>query len=251
MDLSIRCNGVYSLRIVDPIPFYSNVTGNIEEPYLLQQLDFQLKSELLSALQPTLEQISAKGIRYSQIPAHTAEICEILDSLLSKSWGRLRGIDLISIGFNSITLPQEDEERIKAVQMTSVMRDTNMAAATLVGAQADAMKAAGANEGGAMLGFMGLGMAQTAGGNNAAQLYQMGKQPPTSQPPTTNTTTAPAQVGWSCNCGQTDNLGKFCMDCGQVKPEEPVKWQCSCSAQNSGKFCSECGSPKPSGTRSG
>jgi membrane protease subunit (stomatin/prohibitin family) len=249
LDLAVRCNGVYSFKITDPVLFYSSVTGNVEAPYMREQLRPQLNTELLTALQPAFAHISAQGVRYSQIPAHATEIAEMLDEILSDSWGKLRGIDLVSMGFNSISLPPEDEERIKTVQLTSVMRDTNMAAATLVGAQSEAMKAAGANEGGAMLGFMGLGMAQAVGTNSAAQLYQMGQAPPAAPPPTVPPAAATASAkamsgGWNCLCGQTGNQGKFCQECGKEKPQVPVSWHCACGAENTGKFCSECGAPR-------
>ncbi|MCL2529866.1 MAG: SPFH domain-containing protein [Coriobacteriia bacterium] len=240
MDLAVRCNGTYSFKINNPVLFYANVTGNIEAPYHRSQLQPQLKTELLSALQPAFAQVSAQGIRYSQIPAHTSEIAGVLKEILSESWMELRGIELVSIGFNSISLPPEDENRIKSVQLNAVMRDTNMAAATLVGAQSEAMKAAGANEGGAMLGFMGLGMAQAAGGNNAAQLFQM-------EQGTTASSPAPSPAtpnGWSCACGQAGNLGKFCQECGSPAPTALQEWRCACGIVNRGKFCQECGNSR-------
>jgi len=247
-DLAIRINGTYSFKIVDPILFYTNVMGNIEEPYMRSQIQSQLKTELLSALQPALAQLSNYGIRYSQIPLHAAELTQELDNLLSDSWGRLRGLDLISIGFNSITLPPEDEERIKAVQAMAVLKDTNMAAATLVSAQADALRAAGANEGGAMLGFLGLGMAQQAGGVNAAQLFGMnsgGQQAPPVAAANFGAVSGSPSPTWTCSCGSVNGTGNFCQSCGKPRPAPEGQWVCVCGTANTGKFCSECGAAKP------
>ena len=125
---------------------------------------------------------------------------------------------------------------IKQAQRTAIMRDPTMAAATLVGAQADAMKAAASNEAGAMNGFIGMGMAMNQGGMNAQSLFTMGQQQP--QP-----AAQPAQAGgWKCACG-TVATGKFCPECGSPKPAEG--WKCSCGAVNQGKFCSECGAKRP------
>lgn len=237
MDVSIRCNGEYSYRISDPMIFYKNVCGNVSADYTRSQLDSMLKSEFLTALQPAFARISEKGIRYSSLPAHTAEMSDAMNAVLSEKWGKLRGLSIVSVGVNSVTASPEDEATIKELQKSAVFRNTNMAAAHMVQAQAEAMKTAAANENGAMMGFMGMNMAQTAGGFNAASLYQMGQQQPAAP-------AAPASGTWTCKCGAV-NAGKFCVECGEKKPEDG--WKCSCGAVNKGKFCSECGAKRPSG----
>ena len=230
MDIAIRCNGEYSYKISDPILFYKNVCGNVSFDYTRQNLDSQLKSEFLTALQPAFAKISAMGIRYSALPGHAEELAEAMNEALSEKWSQLRGISVVSVGVNSANASAEDEQMIKNLQRTAVYRNANMAGAALVDAQAEAMKAAASNENGAMMGFMGLGMAQTAGGMNANALFQMGQQQP-----------APAATSnaWTCKCG-TVNTGKFCTECGASQG-----WFCSCGAVNKGKFCSECGAKKP------
>ena len=232
MDISVRCNGEYSYKLTDPILFYKNVCGNISDCYTRDQLDSQLKAEFLTALQPAFAKISTMGIRYSALPGHTMEMADAMNETLSKKWSGLRGISIVSVGVNSITASAEEEATIKELQKTAVYRNQNMAGAALVGAQADAMRAAAKNENGAMMGFMGMGMAQQAGGANAATMFQMGQQ--------TNATT-PAN-SWKCKCGAV-NTGKFCTECGSSNG-----WTCpQCGSTNKGKFCAECGTKKPSG----
>ena len=234
MDVSIRCNGEYSYRISDPILFYKNVCGNVSADYKRSQLDSQLKSDFLTALQPAFARISALGIRYSALPGHTMEIAQAMNEVMSAKWQNLRGISVVSVGVNSVTASAEDEATLKELQKSAVFRNTNMAAAHMVQAQAEAMKTAAANEGGAMMGFMGMNMAQAAGGFNATSLFQMGQQ-------AAAPAAAPA-ASWKCGCG-TENTGKFCVECGAKKPENG--WTCACGAVNKGKFCSECGAKKP------
>ena len=162
VDISIRCNGEYSYKIVNPILFYTNVCGNVEEEYERSEIDSMLKTELLTALQPAFAKISDMGIRYSALPGHTMEIADALNAVLSKKWADLRGIEIASFGINSVTASKEDEEMIKQLQKTAVLQNPNMAAATLVGAQGEAMKAAASNPNGAMTGFMGMGMVQNS-----------------------------------------------------------------------------------------
>ena len=246
VDIAIRCNGEYSYKIQDPMLFYTNVCGNVEEAYDRSQIDSMLKSELMTALQPAFAKISEMGIRYSALPGHTQEIADALNEVLSKKWGELRGLCVASFGVNSVTAPKEDEQMIKELQKNAVMRNPNMAAATLVGAQSDAMRAAAANPNGAMMGFMGMGMAQQNGGFNAQQLFQMGQAQQTQQAPQAPATPAAPQNGWICSCGAV-NTGKFCAECGAPRPEQS-SWTCSCGAVNTGKFCAECGKPRPAAT---
>lgn len=240
VDVSIRCSGVYSYRIADPLLFYTKVCGNVSQDYTRDELDSQLKSEFISALQPAFARLSDMELRPNQIVAHNTDLENAMNEALSVKWGQLRGLQVVSIALGSVTLPPEDAEMIKQLQRTAVLQNPMMAGATLVGAQADAMKAAASNEAGAMTGFMGMGMAMNAGGGmNAQNLFAMGQQQQAQQP-------APAANSWKCACGAVAT-GKFCPECGSKKPE-PVQagsWKCKCGATATGKFCPECGSPKP------
>ncbi len=239
-DMAIRCNGEYSYRIVDPLMFYKNVAGNVADVYTRDGIDSQLKSQLLTALQPAFARVSALGLRPSEVMAHTKDIADALNEELSAEWRQMRGIEIVAFGINSISLSDEDREYISSLQRAAVNRDPTMAAANITAAQAQAMRDAANNPGGAAVGFMGMGMANAAGGMNAANLYTMGAQQ------------APAPVaaagGWTCSCG-AQNAGKFCSQCGQPKPEPAPagdQWTCpTCGNANSGKFCPQCGQAKP------
>lgn len=247
VDVSIRCNGEYSYRITNPVLFYSNVCGNFSETYPKRTMDSILKSEIVTALQPALGKISDQGVRPSNLPSHTMEICDALNEVLSKKWGDLRGMTITSFNMNPPSLSQEDQNLIKELQKTAVMRDPAMAAAHLTQAQGEAMKTAAGNAGGAMVGFMGMNMAQANGGINAGNLYNMAAQNQAAQA----AQQAPAQPtvsanGWTCVCG-ANNTGKFCASCGKPAPQKGDSWICACGTQNKGKFCMECGKPKPAG----
>ena len=176
IDVSVRCNGVYSYKIVDPLLFYTNVCGNVEQQYDREEIEVQLKTEFVSALQPAFAKISELQIRPSAIPGHVLELCDAMNEALTKKWQQTRGLAVVSIAMNPVTLPEEDAQLIKDAQKNAILRDPTMAAATLAGAQADAMKSAASNTAGAMTGFMGMGMAGQAGGANMQNLYQMGAQ---------------------------------------------------------------------------
>ncbi len=260
IDIAIRCFGEYSYRIVDPLLFYMNVSGNVESEYLRETIDGQLKSELMTALQPAFAKISEMGIRYSALPGHTMELADALNEVLSAKWRDLRGLEIVSFGVSSVKASEEDEKMIKELQRNAAFRNPTMAAAHLVGAQASAMQSAASNEGagGAVMGFMGMGMANQAGGMNPQSLFAMGQQQQQQQQMAQQpmqqaaspqpAAAAPAATGWLCSCGHGGNSGKFCMECGKPQPQpqkEEGEWTCSCGTSNKGKFCMECGAQKP------
>ena len=252
IDISIRCFGEYSYRITNPVLFYTNVCGNVEQDYQRSEIDSQLKTELLTALQPAFARISDMGIRYSALPGHTQEMADALNTVLSGKWRDLRGVEIVSLGVSSVKASEEDEAMIKELQRNAAFRNPTMAAAHMVGAQAAAMQAAAANQGaGPAMAFMGMNMANQAGGLNAQSLFQMGQQQAAAAPaPAPAPTPAPAAPApdantWKCACGNLAT-GKFCTECGAKRPA-PEGWVCACGAVNKGKFCSECGARKPAG----
>lgn len=246
VDIAIKAFGEYSYKIEDPILFYTNVSGNVEEPYRRDRMDSQLRAELMNALQPVFAKISAMGIRYSELPGHTEEIADVLNEVLSEKWRNLRGIAIVSVGLQSVKASEEDERMIKELQKSAVYRDPTMAAAGLVGAQADAMRAAASNEGaGPFMAFAGMNMAQMAGGGQAGQLFQQGAQQQAQAGPVVGRVAATEVPVWKCDeCGKTDNIGKFCANCGAPKPASD-HWVCECGTTNTGKFCQNCGKARP------
>ena len=237
LDTAIRCSGIYSYRIADPIVFYTNVCGNVTDNYSRDNLDSQLKTEFISALQPAFAKLSEKELRPNQIVAHTTDLEEAMNQVLTGKWKERRGLEIATVAIGSLPIPQEDQETIKNFQKAKVLRDPSTGAAMLVGAQAEAMKSAASNTAGAMTGFMGMGMAANAASGNIQNLYAMG----TTQQKTTEAPKA-TEGSWQCSCG-TVNTGKFCTNCGSKKPEDG--WKCSCGHVNKGRFCSECGAKKP------
>ena len=270
--IRLRCFGEYSYRITNPLLFYTNVAaGNGEDHFDRSTLDSQLRSELRTALQPAFAKISAMRIDYTELVGHTMEIADSLNEILSKKWRDLRGIEIVSFGVDSIKANEDDEAKIQKAQMGMTMSNPMMAQGIIADATADAMRTAAGNQGGmgAMMGFMGMNMAGNVGANMYGQAgnqaQQMGMQPPMGMAPQpmqpqvgamaaapAPTPQTPQPAGWTCSCGQTGNIGKFCMSCGSPKPEpKPPEgaWDCECGQKgNTGKFCMGCGKPKPAAT---
>lgn len=268
IDIAIRCFGEYSYKVVNPLLLYANVCGNFADEYNRSEIDSQLKSELLTALQPAFAKVSSMGIRYSELPGKTRELAAVLKEELSVQWRDYRGIEIEQVGVSSVKADEADEKMIKEMQRSAAFKDPTLAAAYMVGAQGAAMQAAAENTGGSAMAFMGMNMAQGVGGASVQDLYQMGQQAQAAERaaagPAAETWTCgcghagnegkfctacgsarPAADTWVCSCGFAGNRGKFCSECGAARPAASETWTCGCGALNTGRFCPECGSPKP------
>lgn len=270
MTMSLRCFGEYSYRITNPILFYTNICGNVRQDYTRDEIDSQLKSELLTALQPAFAKLSAMRIEYDEILAHTMELADSLNEVLSKKWSEYRGIEIVNFGINSIKASDEDEAKLKEYQTRATLVNPNMRSAYMAGGMTEAMQTAAANEStGPAMAFMGMNMAQNVGmmgmqgyGQPMGQSQQVSQpiESPKPQPAGSwicacgaqNTggfcnecgSKKPEAAEWTCSCG-TVNKGRFCSECGSKRPEVPTRWTCSCGAVSTGKFCPDCGSKNP------
>ena len=244
--VSIRCNGVYSYFITNPLLFYTKVCSNVEYEFTRDEIDDTLKTEFVSQLQNAFGILSEQELRPAQIPGKVNELRAAMNEALRYEWIESRGITVGKIAMNPINLTPEDMKAIAQMEDSmSYGSNAAMALGRMTTAQANAMETAAGNSAGAMTGFMGMGMAGNAmGGFNPAQQIAMMQQQQQMQQPAAP---APAADSWTCACGATVT-GKFCNQCGAKKPEpKPAgdSWKCSCGATVTGKFCTECGAKKP------
>lgn len=227
IDASLRCNGEYSFRIVNPLAFFKNVAGDQADGYRKENLEQQMRSEFMTALQPALAEVSTKGVRYHEVPAHTFELCEALNAVLSARWQELRGIAVVSVGINSLSLSKEDEDQIKALQRAAALRDPSMMAANLAAAQMDAMRDAAKNAAGAGVGFMNMNMAGSGVGSVLAETMKQGNK----------------AEQWTCSCGNLAS-GNFCSQCGNARVSKSFCSQCGAPLEAGAAFCSQCGAKR-------
>ena len=246
LNVNIRCFGTYSYRIANPILFYTNVCGNVDGDYMRSEIDEQLRSELLTALQPAFGRIAAQGIRYSQLINYTKEIRDALAVELSAEWGEKRGIEIVSFGVSSVKADERDEQRIKDLQDGAIMSDANLRAGRIAGAAADAIRTAASNENGVASSFMGLGMVGNLSMGAMGTFGPQGNAGGAVNPFPAQTQQGQSTEGWTGACGHAGNTGKFCAECGKPRPI-PAGWTCTCGAVNQGNFCTECGKPRPAG----
>ncbi len=243
-EITLRCNGMFTFRIVDPLLFYTHIAGNVADEYRKETIMEQLKSDFLHALNPAFAKMSEMGVRYSSIPAHTEELSEAIDSAMGPKWKLQRGIKIESVSFNALNAPKEDEDEIQRIKKSIIMSDPMLAGGYQTTGMTDAAMNAANNPNGAVNAFMGMGMAGNMMGNTA-QLFQQGMAQQQYQAQYQAQQPAPAPAdGWKCSCGNTVS-GNFCPNCGNKKPAPAGSWKCSCGTEVTGNFCPECGSKKP------
>ena len=202
-DVSLRVAGVYSVHICDPITLYKNVIGNVATEFHYSEIEEQMKAEFIGALQPAVSKLSDLGLRPSQLPAHVEELCNAINDSLATKWKEKRGLEVVSVTLNSVTLPEEDQKRLKDAQQAKLNMTPEMRAAQQAAATQDSMRTAAANENGAAMGFMGMNVAGATGAASQG-LYEQAVQ-----------SNAQNAAGFCPQCGAALTEGaKFCSKCG-------------------------------------
>ena len=243
-ELFLRAHGTYSIKITDPIKFYTEVLPKNADRVDIGSINEQYLSEFLEALQAAINRMSADGIRISYVASKSRELSQYMATELDNDWKAMRGMEVLSVGIASVSYDEESKNLINMRNQGAMLGDASIREGYVQGAMARGFEAAGSNPGGGATTFMGMGMGMNAMGGfgsfsetNRAQMQQQQQQ---------RAAAAPAD-GWTCACGNV-STGKFCNECGQKKPEAVGGWTCpACGKQNTGKFCNECGQKKPDG----
>ena len=236
-ELFLRTHGTYSIKITDPLLFYAEAIPRSASRVDINDINEQYLSEFLEALQAAVNQYSADGQRISFMPSKSRELSKYMNDILDAEWKEKRGFEIQAVGIASISYDEESQKLINMRNQGAMLGDPGVREGYVQGAVARGLEAAGSNEGGAMAGFMGMGLGMNAGGgvisaaSNANQQQMADRQP-----------AAPANT-WTCTCGAVCS-GNFCPTCGKPKPAGN-EWTCACGTKCSGNFCPTCGKPKP------
>ncbi len=250
-ELFLRAHGTYSVKIVNPLQFYAEAIPRNKDHVEISEINEQYISEFLQALQSSINQMSADGIRISHVSSKAMELGKYMASVLDQDWNQMRGMEIQAVGIASISYDEKSQELINMRNEGAMLSDPTVREGYVQGHIARGMEAAGSNSAGAMQSFMGMGMGMQMGGGmagqmsqtNLAQMQMQQNQMAGAQP---QMNTAPQQTAgtWTCECG-AENTGKFCGECGKPAPVKETGWTCECGQVNTGKFCSECGKPAP------
>ncbi|MBQ5333859.1 MAG: SPFH domain-containing protein [Oscillospiraceae bacterium] len=246
-ELFLRAHGSYSIRITDPIKFFTEFAPKGTDRIEIKDLSEQLFNEFMDALQSAINQMSVDGVRISAITSKSRELSKYMADTLDSDWNELRGIEICSVGMASISYDDESKALINMRNKGAMMSDPTIREGFVQSSVAQGLQSAGSNPAGAGNAFMGMNMGMGGAGGfmnaasqtNAAQMQMQAQQAAAQQ--------AAAQQSantWKCSCG-AENTGNFCNNCGSKKPSPAGEWTCSCGTKNTGKFCGNCGAKNP------
>lgn len=272
-SIDLRFFGTFEIQIPDAeyaVRFYQEVAskGVLSGDMTVSSIfdSNQYKQEFIQAMTEALGMLSTQGVFYSMISTRLTELTNNVQAATVGSWQQ-RGFMVTNIGMGAPTLTDESKKLLGDRLKADTMLDPNVQQAMMAGSVARGIESAASNEAGAMMGFMGMNMAQQAGGNIMGQMtanaQQFNQRQAQNDPNAWKCSCGNVNTGafcsscgnkkpeaWVCKCG-TQNTGKFCANCGTSKegaapvPKASGEWVCKCGKTNSGRFCAECGSPKP------
>ena len=250
-ELFLRAHGTYSVKITNPLQFYAEVIPRNADRVEIDEINEQYLSEFLEALQSSINQMSADGTRISYVTSKARELGKYMSTTLDEEWNQTRGMEIQAVGIASVSYDEESQKLINMRNEGAMLGgDASVLRGMAVKNLTEGVRDAGSNAGGAMTGFMGVGMGMqqfntSMEGLNAMTAGMAGTQPQAApqQAVAPQQTAAPAN-SWTCECGAS-NTGKFCSECGKPAPAPVNSWTCECGTVNTGKFCSECGKPAP------
>ena len=238
-ELFLRAFGTYSIKVIDPVKFYSEVIPKSADRVAVKDINEQYLSEFLGALQAAINQLSADGVRISHVTSKSVELSRYMADILDEDWKELRGIEVVSVGLAGLSYSEESQKLINLRNQGAMLSDPNVREGYVQGAVARGMEAAGSNANGSMAGFMGMGVGMNAGGSFVAAASQANSAQREAQKATAPQ--QPAADSWTCSCGSENHGGKFCPNCGKPRPTVKFCTNCGQKLDPRAKFCSNCG----------
>ena len=238
-ELFLRAFGTYSIKVIDPVKFYSEVIPKSADRVAVKDINEQYLSEFLGALQAAINQLSADGVRIYHVTSKSVELSRYMADILDEDWKELRGIEVVSVGLAGLSYSEESQKLINLRNQGAMLSDPNVREGYVQGAVARGMEAAGSNANGSMAGFMGMGVGMNAGGSFVAAASQANSAQREAQKATAPQ--QPAADSWTCSCGSENHGGKFCPNCGKPRPTVKFCTNCGQKLDPGAKFCSNCG----------
>ncbi|HIY81802.1 MAG TPA: SPFH domain-containing protein [Firmicutes bacterium] len=251
-ELFLRAFGTYSIKVVDPIKFYTEAIPKNAEHVDISDINEQYLSEFLGALQAAINQMSADGVRISHVTSKNMELSRYMADILDDDWKDLRGMEVVSVGLAGLSYSEESQKLINMRNQGAMLSDPNVREGYVQGSVARGLEAAGSNSAGSMAGFMGMGLGMNAGGSfvgAASQANQAQREAAAARPaapaepadaPKQETPAASAE-DWICECGSKNHGGKFCPNCGKARPTARFCTNCGEKLSPNAKFCPNCG----------
>lgn len=224
--IEVTFYGEYAYRVDDPVALVGNLLGtNAKETITFEEvMGSQMKQEFIEQVTRAISEVMRiKKVSIGDVGLHGSDISDQMNAILSDSWKAKYGIVVTDVAMGDINISEASLARINKIDDATIFSDAKLQSGLMATASADALVNASKNEAGAMAGFVGMGMAQNAGGGllatanaNAAQQAPAPSEMPA---PAAQTEAAPITGGtvpnFCPNCGAKTNGMNFCGNCGQ------------------------------------
>ena len=198
-ELFLRAHGTYSIKITDPIKFYTEVIPKNKDTVDIREINEQYLSEFLEALTAAMNKMSMDGIRISHVASKSRELSRYMANELDTDWKEMRGFEVLSVGIASVSYDEDSRKLIDMRNQGAMLGDPSVREGYIQGAMARGFEAAGSNEGGATGAFVGMGVGMGAGGNLFGAMSESNQRQMAAQE-----AAAPVKGGWTCECGTTN-----------------------------------------------
>ena len=251
LRVEVKCFGKYTFKIADPAVFMSKVAGTAEI-FRKDEIIDQMRSEVIGSFQNVLNELGNSNHKTPvlELPSSTDEIKKVMDEKVFDQPIRDRGLSLVGFVVESVTLDEESEKKIDNYELSS---NSFMQQGTLVGAYANAVQDAANNAGGAMNGFMGVGMMNMASGGvfgGAVQNAQAPQAAPATQAYNPyegqNSQGQPLHPGVVAHGENAEELADDAevpaQEAAPAEEAKPMAFCPNCGTKNNGSnFCGNCG----------
>ena len=223
--LEVTFFGEYAVRVIDPAILVAEVIGTNPKDTITydEVVGSQLKAKFVEKVTVAISNVMRnKKVSFGDMGLYGSDISDEMNKCLDDSWKKQYGLEITDVAMGDINLTEESMNRVSRIDDAKIFSDPSMQSGLMASASAQAMENAAANEGGSMMGFMGMGMANQAGATmiNAVNQNMQAQNAQPMQPG------APVAGAVQTNNTNTDQSPKFCSNCG---------------AKLTGKFCSNCG----------
>jgi len=233
-NLSVTFNGEYAFKVVDPALLVNEVVGSNPKDTLTYDdvVGGQLKIKFSEKMTEAISVVMVKnGVSFGKIGMYNTDIANQMNTCLNSSWKEKYGLEVTDVAIR-MNLTDESKEQVSAYDVQEKqlniekqkgqMFSENMSGMVTAGVT-EATKTAAGNENGAMMGFMGMGM---AGAQGASMMNTAMSGSNTATPQTETTSPTPGTLFAGAVTEEPKQSLAFCPDCGTPKI---------------GKFCTQCG----------
>ena len=173
--LEVTFFGEYAFQVKDPIILVQNVIGaNSKDTVTYEEVvGGQLKSKFVEQITQALTIVMRKHkVSFGDIGMYGGDISNEMNIILDESWHQQYGLEITDVAIADINLTEESMKRVSRIDDATIFSNPNLQSGLMAQSSAKAMETAAGNEGGAMVGFMGMNMASQTGSNMMASVNQ-------------------------------------------------------------------------------